>query len=307
MIIRLCILCLLAVLEAPSVGTAQWNGCAPGWCNGGGTSNLAVCTTSTPIIARMVSNGGAPNTTALGTLICGLVTDNVLISSATAPCSTFFDWFYVFTIDSKSSANIDFCNNNNATEQGGTVTFTANLGYVGVDGAVNGSYLQPGSWIASGPNFTKDAAHLATWSMTDETSANAAMGGTSIGGGYPQDVLYLRYNGDGKYYAILNDSTSNGQTVATGQGFYFANRTSSTNINMYKNTTLVAASAQTTTAVSNAALFPLLANSGLGGNKTGWGGTMGFASAGGTLSSGQITSLYNRLCTYFTTVHGSCP
>ncbi len=265
------------------------------------------CTPATTIVARAVAAGGSPNVLATTTLVCGLVTDGVFANSAN-PCGSLFDVFYVTATDSVASAQIDWCSGSfPLANHNGTPTFTANTGYTGVE-ATNGVYIAPNGWqLNSGPNYVQDSAHMATWSMTDfATTASGVMGNTSVGGTSPFAILIPKSTGlSNNFGGYLNSNSINSVAQANGNGFYVMNRTSSSNVDYYKNATNLLSASQTSTGVSTNVLIMLGYQS--VANSIGWGGVMGMASLGGALTSGQISSLNTRLCAYLTTVHGSCP
>ena len=255
---------------------------------------------TTTWVNAVVGDGGsvsAGRQTSVDTLITSLKSGGVWTS---------LDRLFLFAAENSQSALRDICAAAAATVAGGP-TFTADRGYTGTDNSST-VYIDSGFNPSTGtPNYTQNSAHISVWSNTNATSA---AGGVSIGaqvsGASGQDTEIFPKFSDGKAYYRINDTSlgvSGGVANADSTGYYVANRSGAATQQGYRN-----AVDQGIVAVSSAAIpngnfiilgwivYPA------GTHKTGDAHQNCGVTIGGSLTSGQVTSLYNALRTYMTAV-----
>ncbi len=137
----------------------------------------------------------------------------------------------------------------------GSPTFTANKGHTG-DGAA--SRLST-TWDASanGVNYTQNSAGFGLYCITN-SAANAFDIGRNAATG--DILLCCRTAGGGASYSI-NDDTATAPVVGTSNGFYHAQRRSSTDKRLFKDGSSVSAVSVTSTGVGASATWVCGANS----------------------------------------------
>lgn len=231
-------------------------------------SSGGTCAQATTFLSRTSGlSGGAQ--TAYTTYICGLVTDGVITSGAsmgpsggTPYCGTKLDALWVMATSDSTTARLDICGHTAYTlAPNGAPNFTANQGYVGIDGAatevwsatqINGRLSGGGSTTATytGASGTDASVYAETGVSTGKyyweskiTAANSAdflngnvghgLGNTSTatadgqfpGSGLDSVGLYITGNGtrvDWYVNSGSNTSYALGITVANGDVFGFA-------------------------------------------------------------------------------------
>ena len=93
--------------------------------------------------------------------------------------------------------------------------------------------------------------------------------------------------------------TSGGVTQGVNNGFYLGNRSGASAAQTYVNGSDIGLTAVNSTALSDRSMAILGSNA---ATRVGGGYQISAASIGGSLTSGQVTSFYNRLRTYMTAV-----
>jgi len=267
---------------------------ADGIANPTGGGGGGGCTQATNYIALL---DGSQNNTAITTLICGLVTDGTF---------SLFDVLYIFAINSSANALINAANPSSfAGTAHGAPAFSASNGFTGVDGSST-VYIDTGFNPTVGtPAYQQNSGHLSIWSFTN-LAGQAAIGNTS---GSNNSRIYPKYSGDNSGRFDVNSNTSTALGVSDSRGYFFVSRNDSGHTKYYRNGSSIGNDTQASVAVTslNCSFFVLGQQTNCGGlGGTGGGYQLGIASIGGAVSDAQALSIYNRLCTYMTTVHGSC-
>lgn len=272
---------------------------------GGGAAHVNVaggCPQATTFIART----SGENTTALTTMICGLVTDGIItgdLTSGGTKCGSSLDRFYIMAMANSTDALLDVCGNASLVSHG-SPTFTANAGYIGVNGSTT-VWLDTGfNPSTAGGNYVLNSAHLSAWSLTNATSTGVAMGANNNGTGTA--YLDLEFT-DTKTYTALNDAdTDVGHVTANSSGFFVSTRSGSSSLIVYRNGSLLYSPNLTSNSLPARNIFLLAESDSIGNPKGGAAWQLAEASFGANLTSGFVTALNSRICTYLTTVHGSC-
>jgi len=288
-------------LAAVAVRAAGWLPLVSASAGGGGCSQATTYN-------GMLDSG--QNSAAVTTLICGLVTDGVFAK---------LDVLYVFAINSSANSLVNAVNpgtfngtaNGNVSTgcAGATACFSANNGWSGVDASTT-IYIDTGfnPSTATSPQFTRNSSHVMAWPYTNAVSG--ASGGAAIGlvlGATNSSRVYPRYS-DNNFYSDVNSATNAAgasNNTAAG-GMYLVNRTGASSVDHYKITTNQGNTSEASAAVLNGN-FAVLAQR-VAGSTVNFGSALQLAtvSIGGGLSSTDVSNLESRLCTYLTTVHGSC-
>lgn len=246
------------------------------------------------------------HTAAYRALLNGLTTDGLFNSDGS---TSFFDGLYIFATQDSTTALLNLVNGASAPTTTGSVTFTTDRGFSVNDndsnnGVVSNINVGSGSFL-----FQQNSAHVSVWSANDfaTTSGGGAAGlYNSIGGALGVIQLYPRFS-DGKAYFRINDAgtgQSAGVTEANSQGFYLENRSGSGAQQGYKTAVDQGVGAVTSGVLNSIATgISFCAINVVGtGLISGYGGQVAGGSFGTSLSSTQVTNLYNRLRTYMTAV-----
>ena len=275
---------------------------------GAGDAGLAGdAAATTAFLARVTAASltiDSTHTTMYRNLINGLVSDG-LISGSTPK----LDALYFFATNTVTGSNTALAlmslvsSTFNATSQ--FPTFTADQGYASTDNAANTDINSNFNPSTAGGHYTQNSAHISVWANNNLT---AVSGGIAIGcstAAGTNSAIFPKFS-DGKAYFRINDvaSASGGITMASSIGHSLANRSAAsgtTSSQGYKN-----AVDQGVTAVSSGALT----NTAMGVCGNGTAGSFGTstacqiscASIGGSLTSTDVTNLYNRLATARTAV-----
>jgi len=288
-------------LAAVAVRAAGWLPLVSASAGGGGCSQATTYN-------GMLDSG--QNSAAITTLICGLVTDGVFAK---------LDVLYIFAINSSANSLVNAVNpgtfngtaNGNVSTgcAGSTNCFSANNGWSGVDASTT-IYIDTGfnPSTATSPQFTRNSSHVMAWPYTN--AASGASGGAAIGlvlGATNTSRVYPRYS-DNNFYSDVNSATNAtgaSNNTATG-GMYLVSRTGASSVDHYKITTNQGNTSEASAAVLNGN-FAVLAQR-VAGSTVNFGSALQLAtvSIGSGLSSTDVSNLESRLCTYLTTVHGSC-
>jgi hypothetical protein len=289
-------------LAAVAVRAAGWLPLVSASTGGGGCSQATTYN-------GMLDSG--QNSAAVTTLICGLVTDGVFAK---------LDVLYIFAINSSANSLVNAANpgtftgtaNGNVSTgcAGATACFSANNGWSGVDASTT-IYIDTGfnpSTATPTPNFIRNSSHVMAWPYTN--AASGASGGAAIGlvlAATNSSRVYPRYS-DNNFYSDVNSATNAtgaSNNTVTG-GMYLVSRTGASSVDHYKITTNQGNTSEASAAVLNGN-FAVLAQR-VAGSTVNFGSALQLAtvSIGGGLSSTDVSNLESRLCTYLTTVHGSC-
>jgi hypothetical protein len=260
-----------------------------GWNSRDSNYNIAIasggggCSQYTALAARM---DGGQNVSAVQNLICGMVTDGTF---------AIMDAFYVFAVNSQANAVLSWVSATYNATKSGTCTFTANAGYTG-DGST--CFFHTGfTPSTAGGNFTQNSANIGGCDLTSRTSGSNTMllGTSSTFSSY----FVPLFNGSGGAFE-LNGNSFPSIGNANAQGQWTLSRTSNAGVTVYNNGSSVSAPSDASNGLAAAEMYLL------GGNFSGptdySTDQVGAEFFGGALTSGQVSSVYTRLHTYFGTV-----
>lgn len=263
------------------------------------------CSQATTFLART----SGENTSALTTLICGMVTDGVINGNLTTTgCGTggtFPDRIFIHAMANSTDALLDVCGGTSATNH--SATFTANQGFTGVAASTT-------VWVDSGfngvtatsPNYALNQASIATWVLggTLPTVTNSPIGARDASAATSR--IFPSYS-DGKTYCSINDGENDTGTPlgSSSDGLFMCIRTSSSISKVYFNGTLLSSPNQPSISIPNITFGIVATNAITTGVERGWGTPVGMTIIGGDLTSVQ-GNIHTRGCTYLTAVHGSC-
>jgi hypothetical protein len=156
-------------------------------------------------------------------------------------------------------------------------------------------------------NFTVNSASFGNWSFTTATNVNATQGAIGSGGANQTNV-FDQFT-DNSMYCSISDAAGSGRpagTVTNGAGFFVCNRSASNVEQEYRNAVQIATGTEPATGLeSDATLWIVGVRCGSGCDQAA-NRQIAMAFVGGSLTSGQVTAINSRVCTYLTTIHGSC-
>lgn len=270
-------------------------GSANGVFGGCGVTNQAAaggCAAATNFLAR---TSGA-NISVFTTFICGLVTDGLITGTlaGAAGCGTLFDGIYIWTTNSTANALLNLCGTNFGLTSNGTMTFTANQGYVS-GGSNTVDFLDTGANLSSfGGKFTQNSGHISVWDKLIGFSTAQQIAGDKSGG---TNEILVNFGGN----AFFRLNNAGGINVSNGgvSGLYLANRSAVSADQGYINGASVATGTDTSTAPTDVLTFP-------GYNAPSIDPLRG-ATFGASLNSTQVGNLYSRWSTLVTAIAGSIP
>jgi len=252
------------------------------------------CAESTAFFARS-GTMAAPSLTAYDTMICGLVSDATWSK---------LDVLRIYAAPTTAIAALNLVSSSYNATINGSPTFTANLGFTGVDASTT-TYLDSGFNPTTAPSakFVQNSAHVAIWQTTSVVNANPFWGASN---GSTIAAWVLRSSADNFNYIRINGSATSGGsagTATTTDGQVIASRTANNIVGLYKNGIFVA-----NTGVYNSAGVSNLNFYELGHNASGT--AQGSAPAqmavhwGSGLSAAESFSVYNRVRTYLIAIAG---
>lgn len=250
------------------------------------TGSPVTCSQATNLIARM---DGSQNTSAITTLICGMVTDTTY---------QVLDSLYVFATNSAGNAALNWAQNAFNVTVTGSCTFTANVGYTG-DAAT--CFLKAG-YIPStaAGNLTQNSASVGACILNSRTAGSTGRD-LSVQTGSTSIYIQALDGSNVQFGSGVNDLTFGNIANTNAQGSWINSRTAGANFTVYKN----GASAGTITAASVG--LPtneiyILANNNAGTANVFSGDQLGYVFWGGSLSAAQAATVYYRLRNYLQAV-----
>jgi hypothetical protein len=262
------------------------------------------CPASANFLARTSGLNGT-ETTAYQGLICGLVTDGIITGnlSGVAGCGTgSFDAFYVFATNSQTTANLNICGTGFTGSISGTVTFTADQGYVS-DGST-GFFNTGFNPSTAGGQMTLNSGSYGLCIQTSRTASTALV---PLGGDDGTNFVLYQAKGSIGVTFDLNDAAFASLAESNSQGSWIVTRSSSSLINLSLNGGTLTPQAGTSTALTNANIFILAFNS--NGTASDWDNLdqISYAFLGPNFSQTQVTAIYNRLHTFLAALgNGAC-
>lgn len=219
---------------------------------------------------------------------------------------TKLDRLWITAAENEPSALTDMTAAHDLAINQGTATFTTDRGYEGQDSASPTKYIDT-TWNPStqGVLFTQDDGHFSVWVRSSPGDGNGGCNAGITEVGVSQCNLYDVFT-DGNLYGRLNDaSPPDGSFGAPSDrtGHWVVNRTGASAGAVYRsgNTTPFGTKTAASGARPNGAFFVLCVSTG-GTPQSGTANQVSAFSAGGALTTGQVTSFYNALQTYMTAV-----
>ena len=193
-----------------------------------------------------------------------------------------------------------------ATGCSGGNCFTANSGYLGVDASTT-VYIDTHFNATLGTfNYTQNSAHIMAWSFTN--AASGVSGGGVLGNSNNtsnNSRIYPKYNDGSGRFDINGSAQTSGIAIANSIGEFTVNRSGASATQAYQNGSSIGTTTQASTSLYNCAFAALVVR--VNCLPVGGGGyRIGAIAIGGSKSSGAETSVYNRICTALTSLHGSC-
>lgn len=276
---------LLVALLVPASAQLTVTGVGGGF----GAAAGGGCAQATSLLARM---DGSQNTSAVTTLICGLVTDGVFSK---------LDTLYVLAINSTANANLNWVSTSFGLTCSNSPTFTANQGYTG--NAFN-TFCDTGyNASTSATNYAKDASSFGFCGLTSRASNSNYASIGAVAGGNISLVEPYAFAAD-VYYEINDAGFVTPAVAVNANGTYAVVRTGASATVVYRNGASLTTGSQASSAIPNANFYILAYNN--AGSATDFtGDQLAMAFTGGSLSSTDASNFRTRLQTYMTTVNGS--
>lgn len=241
------------------------------------------CSQATAFLAR-TSGLDATHQTRYTTLICGLVTDGTFSKLSV---------LYVFATADTTTAALNLISSSFNGTTHGTLTFVANTGWTG---DASTGYIDTGcNPIAScGPtqNSSSLGAYVRTSRTTPQTYAEIGQSVNFF------SFLFPNYNTGTATYGINSPSLAS-PASANAQGFWIASRTSSTQLDLYKNgTSFDSQAANSSGTADNDNIYVFAQNSGSAASFTA--DQLAAALAGTALTGTDMANISSRINTYMT-------
>jgi hypothetical protein len=199
------------------------------------------------------------------------------------------DALYILATKDTSNAILNLVSTSYTLTPNGSPTFTVDVGYTGVDSSST-VYLDTNmNPITAGGLHTATSAHLATWTPTD---FNTGGGLISIGSRVTAltDIV-PRYSNGNSFGRLFGAQIT--VTLSDSVGMYVLNG-DATNVNFYKNGSLIGGPVSTGGSPNNATYWVLGRNPDAGGI----GAPVSMASIGGNLTATNVANFYTRMNTY---------
>lgn len=193
---------------------------------------------------------------------------------------------YVLAAHEEDSAKLNWITNaRNLTEQdaGGGSTFTVDQGFNSNGGGEK--WVMPTN---DGSIYTLDSAHISVWCRTNVTDDQRVLWE------FPTVNVIFPYVAGGEVRVGLHDTGDTGSfgTPGTSQGFTLGNRSSSTARQVYRDGSLVGSQTNSSTGSPAASYW-------IGNNSS---QSIAVVSAGGSLTSGEVSDFYDALNTLKTAI-----
>lgn len=222
--------------------------------------------------------------------------NRLIVSLKSAGVWSILDVLYVLAAANSQAALINWKSPGtfNGTVNG-SPTFTADRGFTGTQSSTTQWGDTGFNPSTAGGSFTQNSAHLSVWSLT-------SLGGEACIGladtGYKSQIFPRDTSPDDFQYFRINSGGSGGFSVpnADGSGFYVANRSSSSAIQGYKDTSVAGTATDTSAALANRNIFFLGFNN--AGTVTGSNMQLAALTIGGSLDATAEANLRNALFGY---------
>lgn len=270
--------------QPPQLGVT---GAAMSYSGSGGSSS---CSESIALRARM---DGAENTSAVDVLICGMVMDATY---------SLLDGLYVFATNSATNAQLNWAQNAYNLTLNGTETFAANAGYTG--DASTGYFDTGFNPSTAGGQFQRNAATIGGCALNTRSATNSGtlLGVTNGSTGTSYSVI-LPFEGSVVIYDV-NGSALPSASETNSQGSYTAIRSSSSATALYRNgnaTPIASSGSDTSADLVNKNM--LIGGAYYDANVLFFSNDqIAYVFYGNTMTTTQMTAIYNRLHTYLAAV-----
>jgi hypothetical protein len=175
-------------------------------------------------------------------------------------------------------------------------TFTPNQG---VAGNGTSSYLNTNYDPSTATNFTRNSAHIAAWNMTSRGAIGKYLCGRYSG--TSEILLAPHFTGPATYCRLNEGTAAFADTVSNG--FFVASRTTSTLDTGYLNGASFGTKTNATVAMVSGNIF-ICGSNNAGAVFLPTTDQVAFFSAGGGLTSTQVTAYYNAVHAYLQAVAG---
>lgn len=262
---------------------------------------VASCAASSTFLAR-TSGLSATEQSAYDAAICGLIADGNGCSAWSGSTGN-FDLFYILSTKNTTTAALNLCSTSfGLTVGAGSPTFVADApatvsGYTG--DAATGFLATGFTPSTAGGNMVVNSA---TFGVCVANSRSAAQtwgeyGNNTSGGAHSSDFFPL-YSGGTLSENQINNGTPF-SAAANADGIWINSRTTSVLATLYHNGVLYGTQSTVGPVLGTDPII-LLATTNNAGQQNNTGDTLGFFFSGAGLSSGQQTTVYNRLHTLMT-------
>lgn len=235
---------------------------------------------ATALFARFSSDPGTTRKDAINTCIASLKTAGVWSK---------LDCLYVFAAHAEADAKLNWITNDDNLTENGTMDFTTDSGFVASSGSTS-NRLEGTRSINALTNFQQNSAHVSLW-CTNISGASAAVG---MGAASSPISIFPMFSDDNIYLRVNDDPESGGFAIVTPTGHSLGNRSSSTARQGYRNGSSVGSYGS----VNSIAPGSDVMRYGPGNTAV----TLNAATMGGSLTSGEVTDLYNALNTLKTAI-----
>jgi hypothetical protein len=249
------------------------------------------CAEATALIARM---DGAQNTSAVTTMICGMVTDGTYSK---------LDGLYVFATNSTGNATLNWAQN------AFNLTWTS---LVNCTLAANSGITGDGSTCFADTGFTPSTAS-GKWALSSITLGTCVVNSRAVNQAYVSIgattggalFSYQQPLSSGAFFYDLGSTTFPSYAGAgNAQGSWISTRTSNSAITLYLNGTSVATPADAEAGLSTSSIYVFgLDNSGFINSPSA--DKLAYAFFGSGMNATQVGNMRTRLNTYIAAVGGS--
>lgn len=257
-----------------------------------GSVTTAIDAAQTVAFLARTSGLSATETAAYKSLINGMVADGTFAK---------LDLLYIFATNTATTALLNLVSTSFTATNTGSLTFTADRGFTGT-GSVGGFIDTAWTPSTNAVNYTLNAGMTGAYNRTSRTTGNnmTMYGCNNVAG---TSYSYFRgRNASNNIEVGVNDAAFGGFANGNAQGSWVSNRTSSTNIDVFKNAGSTRVGNVTATSVAlpdrKMQVFQL-------GNGTGQGPTTDQQAAfwaGGGFSATDVSNLQSRINAYMTAV-----
>jgi len=240
-----------------------------------------------PFTLALIARMSVPPPAALVPAIDGLVR-----SLVGAGVWAKLDMLKIQAVHDEQAARLNWISSDYTSTAVNSPTFTA---YRGFNGNGTPSYMNTGfnPGAAIGAKFVRDSASLGLWSLTNSSNVVNDMGNWNGGWGAS---IQARWS-EGVFTVAANSGVLANDPSDTSLGFFSWSRSNSTNVEKYKNATLVRTEAKDSSPVHNMPIYLGAIN--FNNSATSFGARQyACVFAGGALSQSEQSATYTALYSY---------